>query len=61
MNYSPDATMLAVASVGTVDLWDLRRLRAELAKLRLDWDRPPYPAPSDAGAAVRVDVESHGP
>ena len=30
--------------------WDLRRLRAELAKLNLDWDLPPLPA-EDAAAS----------
>jgi hypothetical protein len=49
MHFSPDASMLAVASVGTVDPWDLRRLREELALLGLDWERPPYPPAAPAG------------
>jgi WD40 repeat protein/predicted Ser/Thr protein kinase len=41
--FSPDGSMLATTASGSLRLWDLRRLRAELAGLGLDWDRPPYP------------------
>jgi WD40 repeat protein len=49
LQFSPDGTELAVAQDGFVYLWDLRRLRAELAGLGLDWDRPPFP-PAQAPA-----------
>jgi WD40 repeat protein len=55
MHFSPDATMLAVASVGTVDVWDLRRLREELAELGLDWDRPPYPPAAAPSGEVKAE------
>jgi serine/threonine protein kinase/WD40 repeat protein len=43
--FSPDDTQLAVAHWGTRELlvWDLRLLRQQLAKMGLDWNRPPYP------------------
>jgi WD40 repeat protein len=56
MEFSPDASMLAVSSAGTVDLWDLRRLREELAQMGLDWDQPPYPPSKAPGGPVRVEV-----
>jgi hypothetical protein len=36
---SPDGSTLAAVSSGTIHLWNLRRLRAELAAMRLDWSR----------------------
>jgi WD40 repeat protein len=36
---SPDSSTLAVVSSGTIHLWKLRRLRAELAAMGLDWSR----------------------
>ncbi len=56
MEFSPDASMLAVSSAGTVDLWDLRRLRDELAQMGLDWERPPYPPSKAPPGPVRVEV-----
>jgi len=42
--FSPDGSRLAVATeAGTVELWDLRHIRRELAEMGLDWDQPPYP------------------
>jgi len=43
--FSPDGTTLAVMTSGAhvVQLWDLRRLRGELAAIKLDWGLPPYP------------------
>ncbi|HMF20136.1 MAG TPA: tetratricopeptide repeat protein, partial [Gemmataceae bacterium] len=42
-SFTPDGTKLVVAAKGGLRVWDLRRIRAELAKLHLDWDAPPYP------------------
>jgi eukaryotic-like serine/threonine-protein kinase len=53
--FSPDGTKLvARTDQKTALVWDLRRIRDELAPLGLDWDAPPYPAAS----AVR---DSPGP
>jgi tetratricopeptide (TPR) repeat protein len=59
LDFSPDGGHLAVATnQGTVLLWDLRRVRQELAKTGVDWDRPPYPAPGEkASGIVRVVVD----
>jgi hypothetical protein len=69
----PDATRLSplffshdgsyLFAFGTEDrafhVWDLRRIRAELAKLDLDWDAPPYaePQPRAARPPLRVEVD----
>jgi len=44
--FSPDDTQLAVAHNATRELvvLDLRLLREELAKMGMDWERPPYPS-----------------
>ncbi len=39
--------------------WDLRALRAGLAELGLDWDRPPYP-PARPAAPLRARFDSGG-
>jgi WD40 repeat protein len=57
--FSPSGTQLAVATEAhVIQLWDLRKLRQQLAELRLDWNQPPYPpAPTNAPAGpitVRV-------
>jgi serine/threonine protein kinase/WD40 repeat protein len=44
LSLSPDGTRLAAAiNWKLIALWDLRRLRQELAALDLDWEMPPYP------------------
>lgn len=47
--FSPDDTQLAVIHWGTRELlvWDLRLIREQLAKMGLDWNRPPYPPMAD--------------
>jgi WD40 repeat protein len=40
--FSPDEDQLAVATENyAIHLWDLRGLRAQLARLGLDWESPP--------------------
>jgi WD40 repeat protein len=41
--FSPDGTQLAAGRDHIIHLWDLRRIREELASLGLDWDAPPHP------------------
>jgi eukaryotic-like serine/threonine-protein kinase len=51
--FSPDGTKLvARTDQETVLVWDLRRIRDQLALRGLDWDAPPYPAATDSRDAV---------
>ena len=54
--FSPDGTkLIASTNQKTVLVWDLRRIREQLAPLGLDWDAPAYPivpAASDAPGPV---------
>jgi serine/threonine protein kinase/WD40 repeat protein len=44
ITFNRHGTDLAVANgSGTVQLWNLRRIRRQLASMKLDWDLPPYP------------------
>src|SRR5436190_1344753 len=47
--FSPDDAQLAVTHRLTRELlvWDLRLIREQLAKMGLDWNRPPYPPVAD--------------
>jgi WD40 repeat protein/Flp pilus assembly protein TadD len=56
---SPDGGQLAAGTVeGTIQLWDLRRIRARLREMGLDWDPPSPPSQSaDDGKPVRVAVD----
>jgi serine/threonine protein kinase/WD40 repeat protein len=57
--FSPDGAHL-IATHGDFKglyVWDLRRIRAQLAGLDLDWEAPPYPlAAPRPGAPLRVEV-----
>jgi serine/threonine protein kinase/WD40 repeat protein len=57
--FSPDGSQLVVrAGDGDWRVWDLRRIRAQLRDLDLDWDLPAYPPPPHAGARpMRVEVD----
>jgi serine/threonine protein kinase/WD40 repeat protein len=59
LGFTPDGTRLvAVSDDGkAIHVWDLKRIRAELAQIGLDWDAPPYPERGDpilGPLAVRV-------
>jgi serine/threonine protein kinase/WD40 repeat protein len=59
LGFTPDGTrLIAVSDDGkAIHVWDLKRIRAELARLGLDWDAPPYPEradPAPGPLAVRV-------
>ena len=50
--FTPDGAKLIVAATNGLRVWDLRRIRIELAKLGLDWDAPPLPAASQGADAI---------
>jgi WD40 repeat protein len=53
VRFNATSDRLAVANEsGYYQLWDLRRVREQLASLHLDWNLPPYP-PSPSVAAPR--------
>jgi WD40 repeat protein len=53
VSLSPDGTRLAATTEDNViALWDLRRIRQELAALDLDWEMPPYPPSGQAAGPV---------
>src|SRR5208337_4252025 len=51
--FSPDGTKLVAATrQKTALMWDLRRIRDQVAPMGLDWDAPPYPTvPAASNAA----------
>jgi hypothetical protein len=62
LTFSPDGTRLAVHNRGESNVlvvWDLIEIRQQLARLGLDWDRPPYPVrptPATERSALSVRV-----
>jgi WD40 repeat protein len=54
MAFSPDGTRLTAGRDHVIHLWDLRRIREQLAPLDLDWDWPSYPPPVPHLAPGRV-------
>jgi tetratricopeptide (TPR) repeat protein len=45
--FSHDGSLLAAATAHhLIQLWDLRKIRRQLATMDLDWDLPPYPPPT---------------
>jgi tetratricopeptide (TPR) repeat protein len=56
--FTPDGTRLVVAARDGLRVWELRRIRAELAKLGLDWDPPSYhpAAPEQVTPPLTVSV-----
>jgi tetratricopeptide (TPR) repeat protein len=43
---------------GTIQIWNLRAIREQLAAMGLDWDLPPYPPPKNAHATpLKVEVD----
>src|SRR5262249_59758506 len=45
---TPDGTKLVAAAKDSLRVWDLRRIRGELAKMGLDWEAPAYPPAANA-------------
>jgi serine/threonine protein kinase/WD40 repeat protein len=59
--FTPDGTRLLVwGPGGTIRVWDLRRVREQLAEAGLDWDQPAYPPAPPPGDAkpLRVEVDA---
>jgi serine/threonine-protein kinase len=55
--FTPDGTRLVAAGKYGLRVWDLRRIRAQLTELGLDWDAPPYPvAPEATPAPLEVHI-----
>jgi WD40 repeat protein/serine/threonine protein kinase/Tfp pilus assembly protein PilF len=53
LRFSADGTLLAVACDNQiVHVWDLARLRRELARLHLDWESPTYPPEGPASTPL---------
>jgi WD40 repeat protein len=62
--FSPDgATLAALQYNQAVQLWDLRRIRQQLARMNLDWDLPAYPAEAATPATnvIRVAIARDEP
>jgi serine/threonine protein kinase/WD40 repeat protein len=59
MRFSPDGgSLVAGTAAGSIHVWDLRRIRARLKEMHLDWDLPPIgPSPSTVAAAHPLDAE----
>lgn len=56
--FSPDGSQLwAGRREGSLEMWDLRRLRARLTEMGLDWDQPPFPPPVEAAPPPPLRVE----
>ena len=60
MAFSPDGTKLAAGRDHIIHLWDLRRIREQLATMGLDWDAPPIPAAETAPASIPIRVRVEG-
>ncbi len=58
--FSPDGALLAQITnrAGVVHLWDLRRIRAQLATMGLDWNTPPYAPPEAKSPPLLVTIHA---
>jgi WD40 repeat protein/tetratricopeptide (TPR) repeat protein len=60
VGFTPDGTRLLVCGpAGVLRIWDLRRIREQLAGAGLDWEQPAYPPAPPPGDVkpVRVEVD----
>jgi WD40 repeat protein len=58
--FSPDGAWVVIEARDSLRVWDLRRLRAGLAELGLDWDAPSLPKAPDAGKVSPLEVTIDG-
>ncbi len=57
--FSPDGTKLVAATdQKSCLIWNLRRMRDQLAPIALDWDAPPYPASSATASTAEFIAQS---
>jgi WD40 repeat protein/Tfp pilus assembly protein PilF len=57
--FSPDGTkLIAATNRKTALMWDLRRIREQLATMDLDWDQPSFPPESETLTTIRPSVRS---
>jgi WD40 repeat protein len=53
-----DGTRLSALSGRFLQVWDLRALRADLAKIDLDWQKAPYPSPTPGARPGPPDTQT---
>jgi serine/threonine protein kinase/WD40 repeat protein len=56
--FTPHGAKLVVVARNGLRVWDLRRIRAELANLDLDWESSPIPPSVPDGTPLQVNVDS---
>jgi WD40 repeat protein/tRNA A-37 threonylcarbamoyl transferase component Bud32 len=56
--FTPDGVRLVVAARNGLRVWELRRIRAELARLRLNWDAPSLPPERSGQPALTVALKA---
>jgi hypothetical protein len=58
LRFTPDGTRLVASTESDrLFVWDLRVIRARLARLGLDWNLPPYPPAGGSPPPVRVEAD----
>jgi tetratricopeptide (TPR) repeat protein len=60
LSFSPDGAKLAAGRDHIVHVWDLRRIREQMATIGLDWGAPPIPVAETASASSRIRVRVEG-
>jgi hypothetical protein len=57
VSFTRDGSRLLVCTGQGIQVWDLRRIRAELAQRDLDWDAPPYPPASVPAEQLTMELD----
>jgi tetratricopeptide (TPR) repeat protein len=57
VKFTSDGSRLLVSSGQGIRVWDLRRIRAELARRDLDWDAPQYPPAPISTEPLTVELD----
>jgi WD40 repeat protein len=58
IGFTPDGSQLVVRGKWNTRVWDLRRIREQLAQIELDWNQPSYkPAPTRDAGTIKVEVD----
>jgi serine/threonine protein kinase/WD40 repeat protein len=62
-DYTPDGSQFITSTHEkcSVNIWDLRRIRAGLKLIDLDWDSPPFPVPPSATGPLKMNVAGIAP